>query len=45
MLRRVAEALHAHVRVTFEPEKKGNEMRVAEESAVYGAIRSKGKKR
>lgn len=36
MLRRVAEALHAHVRVTFELEKKGSEMRVAEEPAVYG---------
>lgn len=36
MLRRVAEALHAHVRVTFELEKKGSEMRVGEEMAVYG---------
>lgn len=39
MLRRVAEALHAHVRVTFEPEKEQNDMRVAEGSAVYGAKR------
>ena len=45
MLRRVAEALDAHVRVTFEPQKKGNEMRVAEESAVYDSKRSKAKKR
>ena len=45
MLRRVAEALHAHVRVTFEPEKKGNGMRVEEESAVYGAKRRKTIKR
>lgn len=45
MLRRVAEALHARVRVSFEPEGKGNEMRVAEESAVYGSKRSKTKKR
>jgi transcriptional regulator with XRE-family HTH domain len=44
MLRRVAEALHARVRVTFEPEKKGSDMRVAEESAVYGSKRSKTKK-
>lgn len=41
MLRRVAEALHAHVRVTFELEKKGSEMRVAEEPAVYGVKRTK----
>ena len=45
MLRRVAEALDAHVRVTFEPQNKGNEMRVAEESAVYDSKRSKVKKR
>jgi transcriptional regulator with XRE-family HTH domain len=44
MLRRVAEALHARVRVTFEPDEKGSEMRVAEETAVYGARRAKKKK-
>ena len=44
MLRRVAEALHARVRVIFEPEKEGRTRRVAEEEAVYGARRSKGKK-
>ena len=43
MLRRVAEALHARVRVVFEPEQKGSEMRVAEESAAYGARRAKPK--
>src|SRR3990170_5227909 len=37
MLRRVAEALHARVRVTFEIEKEGSEMRVAEESAAYSS--------
>jgi transcriptional regulator with XRE-family HTH domain len=42
MLRRVAEVLHAHVRVTFEPEEKG--MRIAEETAVYGAKRRAIKK-
>ena len=36
MLRRVAEALHARVRVVFEPEKKSTGMRVAEEGAAYG---------
>ena len=44
MLRRIAEVLHARVRVTFEPEKNEKEMRVAEESAAYGARRT-GKKR
>jgi len=43
MLRRVAEALHARVRVTFEIEKEGSEMRVAEESAAYSSRRSKMK--
>jgi transcriptional regulator with XRE-family HTH domain len=44
MLRRVAEALHARVRVTFKPEAKGSEMRVAEDIAVYG-IKPTRKKR
>jgi transcriptional regulator with XRE-family HTH domain len=44
-LRRVAEALHARVRVIFEPEKKGSEMRVAEEKAMYGVKKSKKKRR
>lgn len=44
MLRRVAGALHAHVRVIFEPEKKGSEMRVAEGLAVYGVRHAKTKR-
>ncbi len=43
-LRRVAEALHANVRVTFKPVKK-SEMRVAEAPAVYEARRTKKKRR
>jgi transcriptional regulator with XRE-family HTH domain len=39
-LRRVAEVLHARVRVTFEPEKKGTGMRVAETTATYRAKRT-----
>ena len=39
-LRRVAEVLHARVRVTFEPEKKGGGMRVAETAATYRAKRT-----
>lgn len=45
MLRRIAGALHARVRVIFEPEKKGSEMRVAEELAVYGIRHAKTKRR
>lgn len=44
MLCRVAGALHARVRVIFEPEKKGSEMRVAKESAVYGVRHAKTKR-
>jgi DNA-binding XRE family transcriptional regulator len=44
MLRRVAEALHARVRVVFEPEGKGTKMRVAETVAAYRAKSAKGKK-
>lgn len=44
MLRRVAEVLHARVRVTFEPEEKRSEMRAAEDMAVYSG-RAKAKKR
>lgn len=43
-LRRVAEALHATVRVVFEPQCKGSGMRVAEVCAAYGAKRSKPKR-
>jgi len=39
-LRRVAKVLHARVRVTFEPEKKGTVMRVAETAATYRAKRT-----
>ena len=39
-LRRVAKVLHARVRVTFEPEKKGAGMRVAETAATYRTKRS-----
>lgn len=35
-LRTVAKALHARVRVTFEPEKKAARMGVAETAARYG---------
>ena len=38
-LRRVAKALHARVRVTFEPESKRTGMRVAETRAKYGTRR------
>jgi transcriptional regulator with XRE-family HTH domain len=37
MLRRVAEALHARVRVVFESEKKRNALHGAESGAAYGA--------
>ena len=36
-LRRVAKVLHARVRVTFEPEKKGARMRVAQAAVPYRA--------
>lgn len=36
MLRRVAEALHARVRVVFEPEKKRDTLHAAESGAGYG---------
>ena len=39
-LRRVAKVLHARVRVTFEPEKKGAGMRVAEAAGTYRAKRT-----
>jgi hypothetical protein len=43
-LRRVAKVLHARVRVTFEPEKKGAGMRVAEAAVPYRAKRTLGKR-
>lgn len=39
MLRRVAEVLHAKVRVAFEPAETKSSMRVAERSAHYGIKR------
>ena len=44
MLRRVAEALHARVRVVFEPEGKNTGMRVAEGGVSYRAKRAKRKR-
>ncbi len=41
-LRSVAKALHARVRVTFEPEKKRAGMRVAERCEKYGTRRVMG---
>ena len=45
MLRRVAEALHARVRVVFEPAKTENGMRIAEPAALYRAKRARTKRR
>jgi transcriptional regulator with XRE-family HTH domain len=45
MLRRVAKALHARVRVVFEPVKATNEMHVAEPSEAYRAKRAKAKRK
>lgn len=39
MLRRVAEALHARVRVIFEPVENGTEPHVAEATEAYGTKR------
>lgn len=41
MLRRVADALHARVRVVFEPVENGGEVHVAESQEAYG---KKGRK-
>ena len=40
-LRRVAEALHARVRIVFEPEADGEQSQVAENSAPYGTENKK----
>jgi len=45
MLRRVANALHARLRVVFEPVKTTNGMHVAEPSERYSAKRAKGKRK
>ena len=42
-LRRVAEALHARVRIVFEPEEKDTGKRVAEAAAPYGVKRAPAK--
>lgn len=44
-LRRVAKALHARVRVVFEPVEEESEMRVAEGSASYQTIRGKTRRK
>ena len=44
MLRRVAEALHARVRVIFEPVENHTGTHVAEETAGYGTKRHKTKR-
>ncbi|MBI2997308.1 MAG: helix-turn-helix transcriptional regulator, partial [Deltaproteobacteria bacterium] len=43
MLRRVAEALHARVRIVFEPAKTGG-MHIAESAAPYRPKRSRTKR-
>ena len=47
MLRRVADALHARVRIAFEPAKSENRRQIAESRAKYGTKRAtaKGKRR
>lgn len=45
MLRRVADVLHAKVRVVIEPADAKNPMRVAERPARYGTEHSKKRKR
>jgi len=44
MLRRVAEALHAKVRVVFEPEGEGTGMRVSEADVTYRIKHAKNKR-
>ncbi|MBI2357944.1 MAG: helix-turn-helix transcriptional regulator [Deltaproteobacteria bacterium] len=44
-LRRVADALHARVRVVFEPGEMGKGTRIAESAASYGVKRSATKRR
>ena len=45
MLRRVADVLHARVRVVFEPAERKSSMQVAERPASYGIKRSMKKRR
>ena len=44
MLRRVAEALHARIRIVFEPAKSRNGMRIAEPAAPYRSKRARTKR-
>ena len=44
MLRRVAEALHARIRIVFEPAKSRNGMRIAESTGPYRAKRARTKR-
>ena len=43
-LRRVADALHARIRIVFEPVKTGSGMSVAESAAAYRAKRARAKR-
>ena len=45
MLRRVADVLHARLRIVFEPAKPGSEMRIAESAARYRSRRARTKQR
>ncbi|MEK6301070.1 MAG: helix-turn-helix transcriptional regulator [Acidobacteriota bacterium] len=45
MLRRVADALQARVRIVFEPAPTRNGKRIAESRAPYGAKRAAGKRK
>jgi transcriptional regulator with XRE-family HTH domain len=45
MLRRVAKALHANVRIVFAPAKATNEMRVAEPAEPYRGKHAKAKRK
>ena len=44
-LRRVADALHARVRIVFEPVEKANATQVAESAATYRAKRGTAKRK
>lgn len=45
MLRRVADALHARVRVVFEPAKTSHGMRIAESAASYRTKRARTRRK
>ena len=45
MLRRVANVLHARLRIVFEPEQTKTRTQIAESSASYGIKRTRKKKR